>query len=190
MENNFTKTMSNKSDEELIKIVTIDSGKYQEIAVETAKKEIELRNIDLTKYKEISNKIEDEKFKVEKIENNTVPSWIRFINFLIDFVVIFVIYGLIIPNVETLLNLTSQAERGIYRIGTLIIFILTYYIVFEYKYQKTLGKIVTKTKVVNIEGKKPELGDIISRTFCRLIPFDRFSFFFYEKWISRCNIKN
>ena len=51
--------------------------------------------------------------------------------------------------------------------GTLALFFVIYYI--EHKYQKTLGKIITKTKVVNLEGEKPELGDIISRTFCRLI---------------------
>jgi uncharacterized RDD family membrane protein YckC len=122
--------------------------------------------------------VEAEKQKLEKLENNTVHSKIRFLNFLIDFTIIFVIYFMIIPNIETLLSLTNQTERAIYRITTLIIFIATYYIVFEHKYQKTVGKIITKTKVVNLEGEKAELGDIISRTFCRLIPFDRFSFFF------------
>ncbi|WP_163398495.1 RDD family protein [Flavobacterium fluviatile] len=178
MENDFTKIMSNRSDEELIKIVTVDIGKYQELAIETAKKEIKLRNIDSTRFKEVAEKVEAEKQKLEKLENNTVHSKIRFLNFLIDFTIIFVIYFMIIPNIETLLSLTNQTERAIYRITTLIIFIATYYIVFEHKYQKTVGKIITKTKVVNLEGEKAELGDIISRTFCRLIPFDRFSFFF------------
>jgi uncharacterized RDD family membrane protein YckC len=178
MENNFTKIMSSRTDEELIKIVTVDSGKYQELAIETAKKEIELRNIDATRFKEVSEKVEVEKQKLEKVENNTVHSKIRFLNFLIDFIVLFIICGLVIPNVEILFSLTSQAERAIYRMTTFILLIATYYIFFEHKYQKTLGKIITKTKVVNLEGDKAELGDIISRTFCRFIPFDRFSFFF------------
>ena len=178
MENDFTKIMSSRSDEELIKIVTIDSGKYQELAVETAKKEIELRNIDTTKFNAVTEKVEIEKQKLERVENNSVSSFVRFVNFLIDFIVIFIFYGMIIPNLETLLNLTSKTELIIYRIGTLILFVAFYYIPFEHKYQKTLGKFITKTKVVNLEGEKAELGDIISRTFCRLIPFDRFSFFF------------
>ena len=178
MENSFTQRMSNKTDEELIKIVTIDRGKYQELAIEAAEKEIELRNINKTTFKEVTEKVAVEKQKFETVENNSVNSSIRFVNFLIDFVVIFIFYGLVVPNFEQFLTLTSKAELMIYRIGTLILFFAIYYIPFEYKYQKTLGKIITKTKVVNFEGEKPELGDIVSRTFCRLIPFDRFSFFF------------
>lgn len=170
--------MSSRTDEELIKIVTIDHRKYQELAIEAAKKEIELRNIDATRFKEVSEKMEVEKQKLEKVENNSVSSLIRFVNFTIDFIVILIFYGLIVPNFEMFLSLTSKAELIIYRMGTLAIFFAVYYIPFEHKYQKTLGKIITKTKVVNLEGEKPELGDIISRTFCRLIPFDRFSFFF------------
>ena len=180
MENSFTQRMSNKTDEELIKIVTIDRSKYQELAIEAAEKEIELRNIDKTKFKEVTEKVAVEKQKFETVENNSVSSSIRFVNFLIDFVVIFIFYGLVVPNFEQFLTLTSKAELIIYRIGTLILFFAIYYIPFEYKYQKTLGKIITKTKVVNFEGEKPELGDIFSRTFCRLIPFDRFSFFFFR----------
>ena len=178
MENNFTKIMSSRTDEELIKIVTIDIGKYQELAIETAKKEIELRNIDPNRFKEVAEKVEVEKQKLEKVENKTVHSKIRFLNFLIDFMLIFILYNLIIPNLETLLPLTNQISRAIYRLSSFIIFVTTYYIFFEHKYQKTIGKIITKTKVVNLEGEKAELGDIISRTFCRFIPFDRFSFFF------------
>ena len=178
MENDFTKIMSNRTDEELIKIVTIDIGKYQQLAVETAKKEIELRNIDPTRFKEVAEKVEVEKQKLEKIENKTVHSKIRFLNFLIDFMLIFILYNLIIPNLETLLPLTNQISRAIYRLSSFIIFVTTYYIFCEHKYQKTIGKIITKTKVINLEGEKAELGDIISRTFCRFIPFDRFSFFF------------
>ena len=178
MENSFAEKMSYKTNEELIKIVTIDRGKYQELAIEAANKEIELRNIDEIRLKEVTEKVALEKQKLEAVENNSVSSSIRFVNFLIDFVVIFIFYGLVVPNFEQFLTLTSKAELIIYRIGTLILFFAIYYIPFEYKYQKTLGKIITKTKVVNFEGEKPELADIVSRTFCRLIPFDRFSFFF------------
>jgi uncharacterized RDD family membrane protein YckC len=178
MENSFAEKMSYKTNEELIKIVTIDRSKYQELAIEAANKEIELRNIDEIRLKEVTEKVALEKQKLEAVENNSVSSSIRFVNFLIDFVVIYIFYGLVVPNFEQFLTLTSKAELIIYRIGTLILFFAIYYIPFEYKYQKTLGKIITKTKVVNFEGQKPELGDIVSRTFCRLIPFDRFSFFF------------
>lgn len=178
MENDFTKVMSNKTDAELIKIVTVNRDKYQVLAIEAAEKEIDLRQIDSSKVQEITTKIEVEKVKIEKIENNTVGSRIRLLNFVIDFMVIFILYCLIVPVVETFLPLVNRTELSIYRIGSLIFFIALYYIPFEYKTQKTLGKIITKTNVVTFEGNKPELVDIISRTFCRLIPFDRFSFLY------------
>jgi uncharacterized RDD family membrane protein YckC len=53
----------------------------------------------------------------------------------------------------------------------------------EIKFQKTIGKFITKTKVVKLNGEKPESSDIISRTFCRLIPFDRVSFLFMKNGI-------
>ena len=178
MENNFTKVMSNKTDEELIKIVTVDIGKYQELAIETARNEIDSRNIDWSRFEDTIRKAEVEKYTHEKLENHTVSSQIRFLNFAIDFTLIFVIYFIIIPNIETFLFLSNQFERAIYRITSFVFFIFFYYAFLEHKYQKTFGKIVTKTKVVNLKGEKAELSDIIRRTFCRLIPFDRLSYFF------------
>lgn len=178
METNFIKVMSNKTDEELIKIVTINRAKYQELAIEAAEKVIDLRKIDASQFEKITAKVEIENQAIKKIENNTVGSRIRFVNFLIDFIVIFILYSIIVPVIETFLPLVNQTERAIYRIGFLVFFVALYYIPLEYGLQKTLGKIITKTKVVTLEGNKPELIDIISRTFCRLIPFDRFSFFY------------
>lgn len=48
----------------------------------------------------------------------------------------------------------------------------------EYKFQKTIGKLITKTKVLSADGENAQIGDIIVRTFCRLIPLDRLSFLF------------
>ena len=55
--------------------------------------------------------------------------------------------------------------------------LLGYYIVLEATTSKTLGKLVTGTMVVNEDGGKPRFGQIISRTLCRLIPFEALSFF-------------
>jgi len=178
MENDFTTVMSGKTDEELIKIVTLNRSKYQEQAIKAAENEIDLRNIDASKFEEISSKINVHEKLVREIENNSVRSVIRFVNFAIDFVVIFILYVMIVPTIESILPLTSRVELSIYRILSLVLFIAFYYISFEYNSQKTLGKIITKTKVVTLDGNKPEFMDIVSRTFCRLIPFDRFSFFF------------
>ena len=89
MENNFIKVMSNKTDEELIKIVTANRTKYQVLAIEAAEKEIDSRKIDASKFEKITAKVEIENEVIKKIENNTVKSRIRFLNFTIDFIVVF-----------------------------------------------------------------------------------------------------
>ncbi len=53
---------------------------------------------------------------------------------------------------------------------------IIYYVLMEFKFQRTLGKFLTKTKVVTQTGSKPSLNDIFIRTLCRFIPFDRTSF--------------
>ena len=54
--------------------------------------------------------------------------------------------------------------------------LLLYYITFESLTFRSLGKYVTKTKVVMHNGEEPTARDIIIRNLCRLIPFDGFSF--------------
>ena len=57
-----------------------------------------------------------------------------------------------------------------------IILTLLYYIVFEAAWQRTPGKFITGTKVVNYTGGAPSLGQIVGRTFSRIIPFEVYSF--------------
>ncbi len=54
---------------------------------------------------------------------------------------------------------------------------LAYYFVLEAATGRTLGKLITGTKVVDQHGNTPTLGQIAGRTLCRLIPFEAFSFF-------------
>ena len=55
---------------------------------------------------------------------------------------------------------------------------MMYYTSFESITGKTLGKYLTKTKVVDSEGKKPVWSTILLRSICRLIPLDQISFLF------------
>ncbi|MBC8643239.1 RDD family protein [Flavobacterium lindanitolerans] len=43
-------------------------------------------------------------------------------------------------------------------------------------FSRTIGKFITKTVVVNINGEKPDTQEILVRSLCRLIPFETFSF--------------
>ena len=58
-----------------------------------------------------------------------------------------------------------------------------YYALFELKWQKTVGKMITKTKVVSYSEQKPSNTDIVVRTFSRLVPFDVISYVFVRNGI-------
>ena len=94
----------------------------------------------------------------------------RFLTYLIDLVIYYVIifvFGLII-------GMTSE---GILAIIPLLAF-FAYYAVMEHMLGQTVGKIVTKTKVIKRNNKKANFLNIFSRSILRLIPFDSFSYLF------------
>lgn len=70
--------------------------------------------------------------------------------------------------------------------GDAVFFLLTvhvlYYMFFEGLWQLTPGKMVTGTRVVTTEGQKPSFAAIVIRSFCRLIPFEGFSFMGEKVW--------
>lgn len=51
----------------------------------------------------------------------------------------------------------------------------------ETVFQKTIGKFLTKTKVISQDGEKPTFQKIVGRTFGRLIPLDHISYFFSKE---------
>lgn len=177
MKNNFDIVMSKKSSEELIKIVTTDFLKYQLEAVESAKREIELRNIEMSKFQEITEKVNFEKIAQEKFDKNIVSSTLRFVHFSVDLISFFILYFILTSLVMIFINIDSNKSIFPFWILMLVSFIFNYAFM-EHKFQKTLGKFITKTKVVKLNGEKPKLNDIMVRTFCRLLPFDRLSFLF------------
>ena len=57
------------------------------------------------------------------------------------------------------------------------ILMIFYYCLLEGIMGRTLGKLVTGTEVITIDGKKPGFLKVLGRTLCRIIPFEPFSFF-------------
>ncbi len=179
MPNDFSQIMAQQSDEALVKIVSIESHKYQPEAIEAAQQELQNRQIDINDLK----KRNVEHFSADKkvTKPDSVSSDIRFVHLLIDtfawqFMVILISFlaGLVFQPVK-------ESEETL--ISFIIIFgtYFGYYIFFETKYQKTIGKFITNTKVINTNGTKPEITDITARTFYRLIPFDTISYLFTRR---------
>jgi uncharacterized RDD family membrane protein YckC len=63
-----------------------------------------------------------------------------------------------------------------------------YYVLFEGLFGRTLGKLVTGTRVVTSDGGKPRFLQICGRTLARFVPFEPFSFFgsgpsgWHDRW--------
>lgn len=108
----------------------------------------------------------------------------RFVNLIIDVVVRVVLVNLIdlfglllfyVFDYDSLLmwsvNLSDWGQ-----IFLSLFIIAVYYITMEALTQRTVGKLVTRTIVVNYDGTKPDLATIGVRTLCRFIPLDAFTF--------------
>ncbi|MCD4694590.1 MAG: ATP-binding cassette domain-containing protein [Bacteroidales bacterium] len=110
----------------------------------------------------------------------------RLINYSIDGIVINIIYfiiGVISVLIYTwLFKTTINGSKFVYFLS-LIIFIIVYfgYYSLEYKFHITLGKLITKTIVINNNGLYPSRDTIFIRTFLRFIPFEPLSLLFSSK---------
>lgn len=58
----------------------------------------------------------------------------------------------------------------------MIAFYYIYYLLFEFIFGQTIGKMITRTKVVSTDGSKVSFGKILLRTFLRMIPIDCISY--------------
>lgn len=109
----------------------------------------------------------------------------RFTNFVIDYVarlgltfvigMIAAIIGVLTGNEEIVLFFQNITRIQELTIGLVVL--LLYYNVFEIFFGTTIGKLITKTVVVDVYGEKPTANAILIRSLCRLIPFEVFSFF-------------
>lgn len=121
--------------------------------------------------------------KKEEIDALYMPStFVRLINYTIDSIVIIVIMALlgIVLGIDYSKYTDSQSLND--SIGVIQYLILAisflYYTILESAFGKTLGKVITKTNVVDIYGNKPRVLTIMLRSIVRLIPFAALVIFF------------
>jgi uncharacterized RDD family membrane protein YckC len=108
----------------------------------------------------------------------------RFLNFIID---LFVVY-LITIGIGAALNIIGQLTESHslsnwiisltlienLLFGAVVLFF--YYLIMEIYLSRTFGKYFTKTVVVKHNGSKPNVKSIVIRTLVRMIPIEFFSF--------------
>lgn len=111
----------------------------------------------------------------------------RFANYIIDLILFTAIAAVIMIAAVVIAEL-MESEKALQiiddfeninpildRLITGIVFML-FYVTLEGLTQQTVGKLITKTKVVLENGEKPSVETIIIRSLCRMIPFNAFSF--------------
>lgn len=119
--------------------------------------------------------IERTEVKSEKIiSTKNASKELRFVNYLVDSVIASILFNLL------LLIIKVDVEALMLNIWQFYAYILIanflYFFLFETYTGKTPAKYITKTKVVTLDGKKPDFSEIAIRSICRFIPFEAFSF--------------
>ena len=118
-------------------------------------------------------------------------NWARFINYVVDILIIYALIfvfafigGIIIEITSPGLLIDVDEESMNYKMITYLLFYtiyVLYYTICEGLMGKTLGKFISKTKVIdNDTNVKPTFTIAFIRSLCRLIPLDAISFFFYD----------
>ena len=102
----------------------------------------------------------------------------RVLNYFIDKAVLIglgtlvgMMLGLLLEEAE----LIDLADQGFFKYGLGYAITFTYFLFMEAACGRSIGKLVTGTKVLADNYQSPTFGQIFGRTFCRLVPFEPLS---------------
>lgn len=109
----------------------------------------------------------------------------RFANMMIDYIVFYlltimfvfvsaIVAAIFFPESTELFDNSNSSQLWTY-VLVYLAYVL-YYTTLEAAFGRTVGKLITGTKVVDKDGKLPRTGVIFRRSLSRLVPFEAFSF--------------
>lgn len=103
----------------------------------------------------------------------------RFLNYILDSIAAFVFMFLCLTATFAtgILDADSEDDEPLTTLMVYGIYFLYYVLIEMISGGKSFGKLITKTKVVTLDGGKPTLGQFLGRSAARFIPFEPFSFF-------------
>ena len=104
---------------------------------------------------------------------------IRFLNFLIDYAIIFV---LVLFTGPFLFGMEMISDALVSRLIFVLYFIGYYFILEKATNGKTLAKYITRTRAIKENGGNATTWDFLKRSLVRLIPFEPFSIFGDQAW--------
>lgn len=138
-----------------------------------------------------------------KVGEHKANKGLRFLNYIIDLfsiIIVTILFFGIIAGIITVINPESNIIYEFENINPLLDRILTTFfyvlLIFLLEYLtkgRSLGKFITGTKVVMIDGSAPTTKDYFYRNLCRIIPFDLLTFLGGNGWhdkISKTTVVN
>lgn len=138
-----------------------------------------------------------------KVGEHKANKGLRFLNYIIDLfsiIIVTILFFGIIAGIITVINPESNIIYEFENINPLLDRILTTFfyvlLIFLSEYLtkgRSLGKFITGTKVIMIDGSAPTTKDYFYRNLCRIIPFDLLTFLGGNGWhdkISKTTVVN
>ncbi len=121
------------------------------------------------------------------VQKNKADKSLRFANYLIDFscvIIISLIVGALIGLLSVIFNFDIYFldNELISRLVGLFILLFYYTSIETLTKGRSVGKLITGTKVVTLEGQQPANSVFLKRSLCRIIPFEAFSFLGKNGW--------
>lgn len=105
---------------------------------------------------------------------------LRFINFLVDQVLIYLLGSLLTAPLLFLFITVAPGSIIVYYLPFLLVYVAYYYLFERYAGGRTPGKRLTRTRVVRTDGSPPTAGHLLGRSLARLVPFEIFSIYFSD----------
>jgi uncharacterized RDD family membrane protein YckC len=132
------------------------------------------------------------------VDRNRSQKWTRFANFLIDRIVLislFFIFGFIssllykLADIDFFINIShkiSEANQFTDILITSTVYFIYTLLIEYFTKGRSVGKYITGSKVICIDGTEPTFNDYVIRNISRLVPFDALSFLgengWHDKW--------
>jgi uncharacterized RDD family membrane protein YckC len=114
----------------------------------------------------------------------------RFAHYFVDLLVFQAIYSFFSFLLQFLpvpkSSFDFELMLGLFSISIFVLFLYPlYYFLFEFYFQKTVGKFLTKTSVIDVYGNKPSVRKLLLRSLIRIVPFEPFSCLRDRGWHDR-----
>lgn len=119
---------------------------------------------------------------LDPVEFSLASKWKRFVNFLIDYIIFIIIYFIFRNYISFILG-------SIYWGNPLAQLLIDWFFYFSFMALqeilfkgRSIGKFITGTRTVTVDGNEPAIQTYLLRSVCRLVPFEPLSYFGETGW--------